>query len=546
MMLKGWGIPAAVALLLGVAAACPPSRSAYADPPDPGGGWAHAGLAPGAAPGRTAKAAGGGPRTESIAGFPVAGIDISSHDHPNGRAIDWAGVAASGVKFVYVKAVEGNFYTNPYFAGDYQAARDSGGYAGAYDFGRPDLGDPVGQADYFADNMLWTGDNRNLVPFLDMEWPYSSLHLPACWNLGPTQMTAWIRSFLGEVQRRIGRRPMIYTNTYWWNPCTGNDATFGDYPLDLASYTSTPPTHLPAGWSTFTLWQYAGGDPGVAGDFDSDVYNGDLTGLATLAGSTPPTVVSLLSHADGRFVTAEAAGTRPLIANRPAIGTWEQFDEVPAGDGYVALRSHANGRYVTAEAGGAGALVANRTALGAWEKFQLVPNGDGSVGLRAAANGRYVTAERAGAAPLIANRTGVGQWESFDVVAPPTVVTLRARSNGGYVSADRGGAAPLVANRTTVGPWEQFDRIDLGGGYVALRAHAGGRWVSADRAGTAPLIANRTALGSWERFQLLDNADGSVSLRAAVNGRYVTSNDGYFPLVADRAAAGAWEEFDLG
>jgi hypothetical protein len=30
-----------------------------------------------------------------------------------------------------------------------------------------------------------------------------------------------------------------------------------------------------------------------------------------------------------------------------------------------------NGRYVTAEAGGAQPLIANRTAIGAWEKFNL-------------------------------------------------------------------------------------------------------------------------------------------------------------------------------
>jgi hypothetical protein len=34
--------------------------------------------------------------------------------------------------------------------------------------------------------------------------------------------------------------------------------------------------------------------------------------------------------------TAEAAGTQPLIANRTAVGPWEQFDIVDAGSGYVA------------------------------------------------------------------------------------------------------------------------------------------------------------------------------------------------------------------
>jgi DNA-directed RNA polymerase specialized sigma24 family protein len=35
--------------------------------------------------------------------------------------------------------------------------------------------------------------------------------------------------------------------------------------------------------------------------------------------------VALFAHANSRFVTAEAAGSQPLIANRTAIGSWEQF-----------------------------------------------------------------------------------------------------------------------------------------------------------------------------------------------------------------------------
>ncbi|OLB64457.1 MAG: hypothetical protein AUI10_11005 [Actinobacteria bacterium 13_2_20CM_2_72_6] len=127
----------------------------------------------------------------------------------------------------------------------------------------------------------------------------------------------------------------------------------------------------------------------------------------------PPAVISLRAQVNGRFVTAENGGGAPLIANRGAVGAWEQFDQVDAGDGYVALRAHANGRYVTAENGGSAPLIANRDAIGAWEKFELVTNPDGSTSLRANANGRYVTAENGGAAPLIANRTAIGAWEKF-------------------------------------------------------------------------------------------------------------------------------------
>lgn len=88
-------------------------------------------------------------------------------------------------------------------------------------------------------------------------------------------------------------------------------------------------------------------------------------------------------------MVAENAGSLPLIANRSAIGPWEEFQLVDAGGGYVALRSRANNLYVVAENGG-NSLIANRAAIGPWERFQLVggaaaasacgptPTGDGS------------------------------------------------------------------------------------------------------------------------------------------------------------------------
>jgi GH25 family lysozyme M1 (1,4-beta-N-acetylmuramidase) len=384
----------------------PGSAALAADAQVPGdGGWAGAGAH--APAGRTEST---GP---AVADFPVSGIDVSSHDHSTGP-IDWPAVAASGTRFAYIKATEGHTYTNPYFAADYASARQAGLLVGGYAFGRPDLGDPVGQARYFVQQSEWTPDTGTLVPFLDIEWPYGALHLPACWGLTPVQMSAWIRDFVNEVTTQIGRRPMIYTNTNWWNPCTGADASFGDDPLNIAGYTKRPPT-LPAGWNTFAVWQHAAGSGIEAGNYDKDVFNGDLIALRTLAGPAAVTR-SLRAGVNKRFVCAEDAGTSPLIANRPAVSTWERFDVVDLGDGLVALRSGANGRYVTAEDAGRSPLVARALAVSTWERFQLVHNDDGSVSLKATINGRYVTAEEAGRKPLIANRTAISTWEKFDLV----------------------------------------------------------------------------------------------------------------------------------
>ncbi len=215
------------------------------------------------------------------AGYPVGGIDISSHDHEH-FTVHWRTEVAAGSQFVYVKATEGTTYVNPHFATDYAAARAAHRYVGAYVYARPDLGNPVGQAEHFLRHARFTRDAQTLVPFLDLEWPYGKMTTDECYNLKPDQMRAWIHAFADRVEAGVGRKPMIYTNTYWWNPCTGNDISFGEYPLDIASYTKKAPK-LPAGWTTFALWQYVPGDPGKRSDHDRDVVNGGLAGLRALA-----------------------------------------------------------------------------------------------------------------------------------------------------------------------------------------------------------------------------------------------------------------------
>jgi GH25 family lysozyme M1 (1,4-beta-N-acetylmuramidase) len=215
------------------------------------------------------------------AGYPVGGIDVSSHDHRR-FTVHWPTEVAAGSRFAYIKATEGTAYVNPHFAADYAAAQAAGRYVGAYVFARPDMGNPIGQADHFLRHARFTQDARTLVPFVDLEWPYAGVPTDRCYNLKPEQLRAWIHAFIGRIREGVGRKPMIYTNAYWWNPCTGNDPSFGSYPLDVSNYTKNPPT-LPAGWTTFALWQYVPGDPDKRSNHDRDVVNGDLPGLRALA-----------------------------------------------------------------------------------------------------------------------------------------------------------------------------------------------------------------------------------------------------------------------
>lgn len=143
-----------------------------------------------------------------------------------------------------------------------------------------------------------------------------------------------------------------------------------------------------------------------------EFFHPTAAGHAAMAsGLSAPTPI-----ASGAYVTAENAGTAPLIANRTELGPWERFILKRQPDATVTLFARANNKYVTAENAGSAPLIASRYEVGPWEKFELVHNLDGSYSFRSLANGRYVTAENAGTASLIANRDAVGPWEKFALV----------------------------------------------------------------------------------------------------------------------------------
>ncbi|MDG4825011.1 GH25 family lysozyme [Asanoa sp. WMMD1127] len=226
-------------------------------------------------------------------GYSVTGIDVSHYQ----GAINWEAVADSGVDFAYAKATEGTGFTDPTYVTNRSGARANGIYFGAYHFGRPDQGDPRGQANRLVDTSRYSSDGTTLPPMLDIEWSASQ---PTCFGLSTSAMVSWISQFLDQVRARTGQKAMIYTNPNWWNPCTGNSTAFGSYPLFHSRDADTPGA-LPSGWSRFTLWQWtsSGSVPGVSGRVDRDVFNGSLAGLRALCNATTGRNAPALAHDDG-------------------------------------------------------------------------------------------------------------------------------------------------------------------------------------------------------------------------------------------------------
>lgn len=212
------------------------------------------------------------------------GIDISPWQHPYGAGINWGLVSRAGYRFAYVKATEGNYYTNPYLAGDTRGAKRATLYAGVYHFAIPSVSDGASQARYF----MARAGGMTLPPVVDLEWnPYDAYR--PCYGFGRAGMVNWIRAFGTEVRRVSGRLPVIYTAAGWWNQCVGMSSAFKGYPLWVAAYNTSRP-QMPAGWSSWTMWQYRGGGsvPGISGSVDADYFNGNLSQLADFAHGNRP------------------------------------------------------------------------------------------------------------------------------------------------------------------------------------------------------------------------------------------------------------------
>jgi GH25 family lysozyme M1 (1,4-beta-N-acetylmuramidase) len=183
------------------------------------------------------------------------GVDVASYQHPNGAAINWPRVHASGIGFAAVKTTEGAYYRNPYALADLARARAAGLSVVAYAFAIPNGNgarrSPVAQADYL---LKYLGAMSRSVPLmLDIEYnPYGR----ECYGLTARAMVSWISSFNSEVKAKTGRKPILYVPASWWAACTGGRTGFGHRQLWVPDYTTAPRPLLPAGWKTWSFWQY--------------------------------------------------------------------------------------------------------------------------------------------------------------------------------------------------------------------------------------------------------------------------------------------------
>ena len=114
-----------------------------------------------------------------------------------------------------------------------------------------------------------------------------------------------------------------------------------------------------------------------------------------------------------KYVTI--VGDTALVANEPDAAKAEVFEKIDQGNGKWALKT-SGGKFVTDDDSKGHALVANRTAVGGWEEFEIIPSKDNDSQFNLKSyTGKIVCCDGGTGDRLFSNRDNASTWETFTI-----------------------------------------------------------------------------------------------------------------------------------
>ncbi|MCZ2403928.1 VCBS repeat-containing protein [Paenarthrobacter sp. Z7-10] len=462
-------------------------------------------------------------RPDGTSGLPL-GLDVSGWQ----QNVDWTSVRTNGGQFAFIKAAEGPWKLNDYFAQQYNGAAAAGLVRGAYTFARPNLSSGANQAAVLVSSGRgWSADGRTLPGVLDLEQNTLDGTGP-CYGLSPAQLVQWTKDFTRTYKSLTGRDAIIYSAYYFWNSCMGGTTSFSQAnPLWIAAYgASLDNLLMPGGWPVFSVWQYAdsGTFPG-----DQNVFNGSY---AQLLRFVSPTTTAVPPVATAPPASSPPPVAPPIVAPPIVIPTTSTNKVTPVGDFNADGRNdmlsvHPDGTLWFAGGNGQGGYSAERRIGTGWNIYAKIAgtgdfNGDGK----------------------------------NDVLAIRLDGSLWFYAGTGAVDSDNEGYRSAVQIGTS--GWNQFRQVtavrDFNGDgkndLVATKPdgtlwfYAGTGVVSANSSGYRPAV--RIGNSGWDAYSTLIgtgdfNKDGKNDLAAtrpdgslwfyAGTGRVTTASSGYKPAV---------------
>lgn len=216
----------------------------------------------------------------------IFGIDISHYTDPR---LNLGALKEKRVDFVYIKATQGVSSKDKLFKQFWLAAAELPAEIaisrGAYHFlSSASEASGAAQADAFVDYVqLYGGFKANdLPPVVDLEWDVSKNNPDRWVGHSADEIIQKTLDCLRQIERRTGRRPMLYTAKSWWSSKTiplSRVSEFNDYTIWIADYNpkrklSETPAILPG--SITAIWQFT--DRAVISEqpmaYDSSIFYG--------------------------------------------------------------------------------------------------------------------------------------------------------------------------------------------------------------------------------------------------------------------------------
>ena len=225
-----------------------------------------------------------GVKVEVPKGYTVHGIDVSKYQ----GTIDWGKVKQMNTKsginidFVFVKATRGEKVVDPKFKANWAATDKHGIARGAYHYFQPGVSGEKQARNFIRNVKLSPGD---LPPVLDFEEKAPS-----------REAMIWLKM----VEKHYGVRPIIYTGATFYRDNLGSD--FDGYPLWVSHGPFGKSTDLnipgPAVSRKWAFWQFSDKArlPGIVGDVDLNVFNGDKSQLNAYLIKPEPKPASRSGH----------------------------------------------------------------------------------------------------------------------------------------------------------------------------------------------------------------------------------------------------------
>ena len=493
----------------------------------------------------------------------ATGIDVSYYQ---GGSINWSSVAASGIQFAFIRATRGGTtgdydsstpiqasarYDDPYTARNVAGANANGILTGVYHFARIDLinsTDPLvptyhgntglDEANHFLQTAQQYMRPGALLPTLDVEAGDT--------QTTAAQLTAWCMEFSDRILAATGVRPLVYINAnYATNEVT---SAINVHNLWLARYlytssqsptqatrdsyaaqaqTIAPPT--PSGYSSpygvfktaanpvpWNFWQYSDGGrtPGISGDVDQDIANGDINYVRQFL---IPAI--WMADADGSWSTAanwNGQVVLPTVNDRTILNRTSGDYLITLTSGAQAVRSLQQNERLTINGG----------SLNATEYVNVANT--------LTVNGGTLSADAIANTATLAQNGGLVVTNTLTGTGTTTVTggTLRAKTIKANILNVSGGTALLLDASASV----LKSLAVTGTGQLDL----GDAGLIVDYTGTSPLASVRASLlngfagGAWNGRGIVSSALGDGEGIAYLDASTLFTN---FPAATFRGEA---------